>query len=700
MYAFLLKKHLGFLPNLNIKCVVFNRFNAVFFDPNICLCELPQKIAKYYDRKYFIPFTDIFKNIRDYILVNWNYLMRINALHENVNTFCDTFTIEMKNILNLDKSSKFSSIYDKVNISIKKLNKFELNDRQIENIDKLLLANLFLRDLNESKNKMEILLKFCENFCLNLHLFANLLNSNTLPTLKMLYRISKFCYLFTSRTNSAIRNIEGDLIQRSKEEINRLVKLNLPESEICEKLQIKSHNTLNSIISDLWFEYKINTLRELRSLITYLEVDKDLFMKLHLKGLNFKKIEKYFLEKLIKEDFNAIQIGEILKMDERTARRKISYHFNGMTLEKVKEMCNPIKLQMNQREREVLKKKIKLNMISSNQTKEKLKRELEIGDYRFNTLAKEAFNLDLTPSKIKIYKNLEKIDKEFLSELYKLNLFTIPEIRLFFIEKLLRDGINEKVEICNLLHLSTQQINRLVKSWGESETFGSIRKKVFSQEVPFGEYFIYNVILCKQSEISERDASILNRFQKYNHELFSLLKAKGLSITQMKRRFILQLASEIPNSTTAAEIYGFSDRSSLRYEIHTLWDKNTSFSILKNYVLKSKKKDIKNLKQIESLISNSTIRDLSKLLKISTWKIERLIRENHNGKSFADLKTYLNCKYINASLLHELERNKRGFEDIKIAFVDYLMDKNMKPREISSMLQISIIETKKLLMKL
>jgi len=500
----------------------------------------------------------------------------------------------------------------------------------------------------------------------------------------------KFCWFFSSSSKYFESRILGD----SKVIIEQLARSDLSSLEINKKLNV-NHNTLNKIISEFWIQYRVSNLGELRQAFKYIQIDEQLFLNLLHKELSYEEIEKIFFETLSSKNLSSKEIATKLNINRRTVDRKFQKHFNQSLEDSRKD-------KKYQKEREDLQKKIKSDMNEFNKTKEEIKRELDIGDYLFNTLAKEAFSLDLSPSEIQIYKILEKLDKTFLSQLCSLYLFTISEIRLFFIEKLLRDGINKKEKISNLLHLSTRQIDRLVKEWGKSETFSSLSDKLFSQDAKINEYLIYNIILDNQKNnvISVRDESILNRFQEYSNEYYSLLNSKNLSTKQKKRRFIMLLASNAPNSTIVAKFYGFKDRSSLRYEIWDLWDQNTTFTFLKKFALNQRKIELKLLTQIKDLILDTSIRKISTELKLSTWKISEIIAKHCNRKLFSQFRTYLACKKIDSVMLKNLEEKGFAFKKITNEYIKILQGKNNDLKEISELLKIPMTQLEEILSQL
>ena len=110
------------------------------------------------------------------------------------------------------------------------------------------------------------------------------------------------------------------------------------------------------------------------------------------------------------------------------------------------------------------------------------------------------------------------------------------------------------------------------------------------------------------------------------------------------------------------------------------------------------------IKLLENLRSNKELlekgkrfREISKILKISTWKIEKIVGENHKTKTFSGLKTYLACKSINPNLLLNLEKKGLNFDEIKLIFIESLLNRKKNMMDISTLLKIPQTELKNII---
>ena len=258
---------------------------------------------------------------------------------------------------------------------------------------------------------------------------------------------------------------------------------------------------------------------------------------------------------------------------------------------------------------------------------------------------------------------------------------------------LIRTGLSKSL-IAKKLQISERHIDRSIKEYYLTETFTSLKKKFILKDISIEDYIVYKKIVFNKNlnEFSETDKSVLERFSCYNSSYYTLLSSKDLSIKEMKRHFILLLASEDLDSTTASKVYGYNDRSSLRYEIFKLFNKITTFTLLKQFSLRKNQKDRKLFRKIEKLVLDYPIRQISEDLGISSWKVNSLIKNYKRGITFSQLRIYLACKKLDSELFNKLKSQECSIDEISVEFANNLLEKGYNISEISKLLYIPITD--------
>ncbi|TFF88602.1 MAG: hypothetical protein EU550_01005, partial [Promethearchaeota archaeon] len=668
MYAFLLKKKLGFIPSIDIKCVIFNSELGWLFDPNICLNYLPSLIIKFYDRSKFLPFYNVFGDPRTFPSVYWDKLMKLESLHNKVDSFFSTFKIEIEKICEI-KFETYSDISEKIWDLCENLIKYfpenRKNKRKLKLINNLQLTSTILKQIDSNSDKDKILLNFCRHFYFDSSVFSS--NDIKLDSLKILYYISRLCILFSSQFTNYTNSIEGNEIKNTKDTFINFINQGFSSNHVQDLLKI-SHNTLNQIIRTTFYYLKVSNYSELSKMITYLNQYPDLVKKLVYKGYNFENVERNILKNCANKDFTLKETGEALKMDPRTVERKFKEYTNN-TFGKFKENS------FFDEKRDNLKRSYENLMLKFTPINE-IKERLNIGDYKISNLSKEVFGFDLPPKEAQIFLILRNIDKNYLST-FNLSEYRPSDIRLFFIKKMLDLSLTSN-QIAKKLHISRQQVTRLRKKIKDGY-LRSIKKENFEQN---------NIKHPKREEIS----TILKKISDYDSDFFkkNSSKLKKLNFHALKREFIKLLCSN-ENSSDAARIYGLNSRHGLRHEIEKLWNKSTSYTDIKNLSINNKSIDKeKNIFQKISklILKDYSIHKISKNLGISTWKIQKIIKTRRNGINFAKLKILLKCEKLDEEIFNLLNKKNYPFPSIVKYYILNLANKGFHISKISELLGI------------
>ncbi len=177
--------------------------------------------------------------------------------------------------------------------------------------------------------------------------------------------------------------------------------------------------------------------------------------------------------------------------------------------------------------------------------------------------------------------------------------------------------------------------------------------------------------------------------EKYPEAFEELLKKYPTSIpnNEIEKAFLFELIKSGLTSTEVGKEYkNYSNRSSVRNEIFRLWDRNTTFSSLKDLADNELFENI--LRLVKDNISSTAI---AERLKISRSKIDLIIQKNHPSfdiKNFGSLKTYLRMESIDEEMLKNLEKEGFNWNEIINYFIFHLFSKGISILKISERLSI------------
>jgi predicted transcriptional regulator len=196
MYALILNRTLNFTDSDLLECVMFNRYKAIIFKPNL-IKFLPEILAPHYNLARFGQDSiDFLGNVRDYLYLDWALLSGLESFYQLPMDQFDTIKLELLNALNLDLGGNVNDIALNLNdiVFALKGDLSSITPEQSDYLDIILASTQIL--LNQSIKSDDLFFEFFQTYKFDLDIWETSLPSSYLPNLEPLLNIYKLKIIF------------------------------------------------------------------------------------------------------------------------------------------------------------------------------------------------------------------------------------------------------------------------------------------------------------------------------------------------------------------------------------------------------------------------------------------------------------------------------------------------------------------------